>query len=355
MASFMLKQSRAWARHPYCTGMRILGAFALAAALVAQTPPQQTAVQKPSDQDMPAPIKVDVDVVSVLASVRDKRGGLVANLEKNDFTILEDGKPQTIKYFTKETDLPLTIGLLVDVSGSQRNLIEIERNAASQFFSQVLRKKDEAFLISFGEEAELLQDYTSSSRLLNAGLGELRVSSGVQGLHPGPVPTAGPPRGTVLYDAVYLAANDKLKGEVGRKVIVVITDGVDEGSRLTINQAIEAAQKSDAVIYSIEYYDPSAYGGFGGFGGFGGGGGEGALRKMSDETGGHVYKVDRKHTLDQVFKELQDEMRSQYAIGYTPANETKDGSYRKIDIKLVNKDLKAQARKGYYATRAEAR
>ena len=157
----------------------------------------------------------------------------------------------------------------------------------------------------------------------------------------------------MLYDAVYLAANEKLRSEVGRKVIVVITDGVDQGSRLTINQAVEAAQKADAVIYSIDYSDPSAYGGFGMV--FGGGGGEGYLRKMSDETGGHVYKVDRKHTLDEVFKELQDEMRSQYAIGYTPLNDTKDGSYRKLDIKLANKDLKAQARKGYYAIKPETR
>ncbi len=326
-------------RQPYCTGMRLPFLFAVGAALVAQ--------------DLPS-IKVDVDVVSVLASVRDKRGALVPDLEKQDFTILEDGKPQEIKYFTKETDLPLTIGLLVDVSGSQRNLIEVERNAATEFFTQVLRKKDEAFLISFGEESELLQDYTNSPRLLNEGLNRLRVSSGVSGIHPGPVPTAGQPRGTVLYDSIYLAATEKLRTEVGRKVIVVITDGVDQGSRLTLNQAVEAAQKADAVIYSIDYYDPSAYNyGYGIT--FGGGGGEGALKKLSDETGGHVYKVDRKHPLDQVFKELQDEMRSQYAIGYTPANDTKDGSYRKIDIKLAKKDLKAQARKGYYAIKPETR
>ena len=151
------------------------------------------------------------------------------------------------------------------------------------------------------------------------------MSSGVSGIHPGPVPTIGSPRGTVLYDAVYLAASEKLKGEVGRKVIVVITDGVDQGSRMSRNQAIEAAQKSDCVIYSVDYSDPRAYGPFGM-----GGGGEGELRKMSDETGGHVYKVDRKHTLEEVFKELQDEMRSQYSIGYTPTNETKDGSYRHL-------------------------
>lgn len=325
--------------------MRTISAFVISAALLLAQSPQQT---KP-DPDAPPTIKVDVNLVNILASVRDKRGGLVPNLEKSDFTIYEDGKVQEIKNFTKETDLPLTIGLLVDVSGSQRNLIDIERNAASEFFSQVLRKKDEAFLISFGEEAELLQDYTGSPRLLTEGLKQLRVSSGVGGIGPGPVPTAGGPRGTVLYDAVYLAANEKLKTEVGRKVVVVITDGVDQGSRLKIEQAVEAAQKADAVIYCIDYSDPSAYGGFGMIS-FGGGGGA-AMKKMSDETGGRVYKVDRKHTLDQVFKELQDEMRSQYSISYTPTNDRKDGSYRKIDIKLSNKDLKPQARKGYYASK----
>jgi VWFA-related protein len=168
------------------------------------------------------------------------------------------------------------------------------------------------------------------------------------------VPTASQPRGTVLYDAVFLAAKDKLAAEVGRKVIVLITDGMDEGSRLTLNQAVEAAQKSDAVIYSIYYYDASAYGGMRGMITLGGGG-EGYLKKMSDETGGHVFKADRKHTLDQVFKELQDEMRSQYAIGYTPVNDKKDGSFRKVDLRLADKNLKVQARKGYYAIRPEDR
>ncbi|MGP8245387.1 MAG: VWA domain-containing protein [Bryobacteraceae bacterium] len=322
------------------------------AASLAPLPAQQ---QKPPEEGLPS-INVDVDVVNVLASVRDKHGTLIPNLEKNDFTILEDGKPQTIKYFTRETDLPLTIGMLVDTSGSQVNLIGIEHNAAAQFFSQVLHKKDEAFLIMFGEEAELLQDYTNSARLLNDALNQLRPSSGVGGIGPGPVPTAGGPRGTVLYDAIYLAATDKLRTEVGRKVIVVITDGVDEGSRLSINQAVEAAQKADAVIYSIEYLDPYFYARMGPFGGFGGGGGgDAALHKLSDETGGHVYRVDRNHTLDDVFHQLQEEMRTQYSIGYTPTNDVKDGSYRKLDIKLSSKDLRAQARKGYYALKPETR
>jgi VWFA-related protein len=343
MARFIMKQSGATARHPYCTGMRTIVFLALGTALLAQGPPQ-----KPTE-DLPS-IKVDVSVVNVLAAVRDKKGALLPNLEQNDFTILEDGKAQPIKYFTRETDLSMTIGLLVDVSGSQENLIGIERNAASEFFGKVLRKKDEAFLIMFGPEAELLQDYTNSPRLLNEGLNHLQVRAGVGGFGPGPVPTIGQPRGTILYDAIFLAANDKLRTEVGRKVIVVITDGVDEGSRLSIDQAIEAAQKADAVIYSILYSDPHFRGPFGTFGG-----GEGYLRKMSDATGGHVFKVDRSHTLDQVFKDLQDEMRSQYAIGYTPLNDTKDGSYRKLDIKLSNKDYKVQARKGYYAIKPEVR
>jgi VWFA-related protein len=319
--------------------MRTFAVFAVCAAAVAVA------------QDLPT-IKVDVDIVNVLASVRDKRGALVPNLQKSDFTVYEDGKQQEIKYFAKETDVPLTIGLLVDVSGSQRNVLEIERRAAGEFLSQVLRKKDMAFLISFGTETELMQDYTNSTRLLQEGLNKLEVQSGVGGLHPGPVPTSGSPRGTLFYDAVYLASEEKLKSEVGRKVIVVITDGVDQGSRMSINQAVEAAQKSDAVVYCIEYYDSMAYGGGFGMGiPIGGGGGGSAMRKLSEETGGRVFKVDRKHTLEQVFQELQEEMRSQYAIGYSPQNDKKDGSFRKIEIKLGNKDLKAQARKGYYASK----
>lgn len=302
--------------------------------------------QKPAE-DLPPSITVNVDIVNVLATVHDRHGALIPNLSKDDFTVLEDGKPQTIKYFSKETDVPLTIGLLVDVSASQRNLIDIERRAAHAFFSQVLRKKDEAFLISFGEDSELLQDYTNSPKLLQQGLNELRVNSGASGIGPGPVPTISQPRGTVLFDAVYLAAHEKLRGEVGRKAMVLITDGIDEGSKLKVSDAIEAAQKSDAVIYSIQYYDASAYG----VGMFFGHMGDSDLRKMSEETGGRVFKVDRKHPLEDVFKQIQDEMRSQYAIGYTPTNDVKDGSFRRLDIKVGDKNLKVQARKGYYATK----
>ena len=294
-------------------------------------------------------IKVDVDLVNVLCSVRNKGNGLVGNLEKGDFKLFEDGKEQEIKYFTRETDLPLTIGMLVDTSKSQENLIEPEKRAAYQFFKVVLRKKDMAFLLQFGAEAELLQDSTGSPKMLQDGLNQLRLSVAVGGLHPGPVPTQQNQAGTILFDAVYLAAQEKLKGEVGRKVMVVITDGDDVGSKTSINKAIEAAQKADSIIYFIDYEDPRYHGG--GFGTFtiGGNTGNNDMRKMSGETGGRVFRVDRKNTLDDIFKDLQDEMRSQYSIGYTSPNTNKDGSYHKIEIKVANKDYKVQARKGYYA------
>src|SRR5215469_8406275 len=294
------------------------------------------------------PIKVNVDLVNVLCAVRNKGGGLIGNLEKSDFTLFEDGKQQEIKYFTRETDLPLTIGLLVDVSASQERLIETERNAAHQFFTRVLRPKDEAFLIQFGAEADLLQDSTNSPKLLLDGLNQLRLSVPVGGLHPGPVPTMQNQAGTILYDAVYLAATEKLKTEVGRKAIVVITDGVDTGSKISRDKSIEAALKSDAIIYSIFYQDSSAYGPFGG-----GGGGKGELQRMSADTGGKVFEVDRKHTLEEAFREIQDEMRSQYAIGYTPTNGRKDGTFRKVEIRVSTKDYKVQTRKGYYAVDSE--
>jgi VWFA-related protein len=214
----------------------------------------------------------------------------------------------------------------------------------------VIRPKDIAFLISFGEEAELLQDYTNSPKLLKAGLEGLKVNAPVGGLHPGPVPTAYTPRGTILYDAVFLAASDQLKGQVGRKVLVLITDGEDEGSRYKIQDAIEAAQKADAIIYGIYYVDRQFYS----RGGFAfGGGGESYLRRMAEETGGRVFTVDRKNTLQDIFQQLQEEMRSQYAIGYTPTNGTKDGTFRKVDIRTGNKEWKVQARKGYYAIKPE--
>ncbi len=309
---------------------------------------QQAGGGQTVQDDAGEPIKVDVDVVNLYCAVRNKQNALISSLEKGDFTLAEDGTQQSIKYFTRETDLPLTIGLLVDVSGSQQNLIEIERRAASAFFSSVLKKKDVAFLISFGADSELLQDITGSPRSLQDGLNRLKLNAGFAGINSGPVPTMSKQRGTVLYDAVYLAANDMLSKEAGRKAIVLITDGEDEGSTLTERAAIEAAQKSDAIIYGILYVDRQAYGGFNA-----GYSGESVLKHMSEETGGRLFQVDRKNSLDAIFEQIQQEMRTQYAIGYTPTNGRKDGSFRKIELRTANKDLKVQVRKGYYALPAQ--
>lgn len=316
----------------------VLG-FALAGHAV---PAQQPQTGGPGGaQELPV-IQVEVDVVNVLCSVRDKNGRLVSDLTKEDFRLRENKQEQTIKYFARESDLPLTIGLLVDVSKSQENLIEVERHAAHRFFSEVLRQKDLAFLISFGVDAELLQDLTSSADLLREGLDHLRLNAGAGGVLPGPVPTSNP-RGTVLYEAVYLAAQDMLRKEVGRKVIVVISDGVDMGSRVSKSEAIEAAQKADAIIYSIYYADPRYQDFRNGYG---------DLKQMSTETGGRIFEVRRKYPLERVFADIQEEMRSQYSLGYTPTNPVKDGGFRTLTIETTRKGLKVQARKGYYAVRA---
>ena len=307
----------------------------LMALLALAALPQQP---NPPDIDETPTLRLDVELVNILFSVRDKRGGLVPNLTKEDFTLNEDGKPQEIKFFTRETELPLTLGLLVDVSRSQENLIATERHAASQFFSRVLRPKDMAFLISFGSDAELLQDYTNSVPLLSEALNKLRVNSQPVGFHPGPVPTMSNPRGTILYDALYLATTEQLRNQVGRKALIVISDGMDYGSRTKLDEAVAAAHRADAIVYSIYFTDSRFYPGS-----------DSALKRISNETGGRVFRVDRKHTLQSIFDEIQEEMRSQYALGYTSTNPNKDSGFRKIEIRSTDKDLKVQARKGYFA------
>jgi VWFA-related protein len=320
----------------------MIGVAIAVALLVASTADTAVAQQAAAPQEPEeAIIRVDVELVNIFFSVRNKQNAFVKDLAKEDFSIYEDGKEQEIRAFSRETNLPLTIGLLVDVSKSQETLIEAEKRAASQFFRKVLRPKDLAFLISFGSEAELLQDLTGSPKLLDRGLDELRLSTSVGGLHPGPVPTANKPKGTILYDTVYMAAKDVLAREVGRKVIVLITDGMDFGSHYSLKDAIAAAHKSDAIIYSIYYVDQRAYGGFGAS--------DGDIRKMSEDTGGRVFHVGRKTTLDDIFTQIQEEMRSQYALGYSSANPAHDGGFRKVEIKPKDKDLKVQARKGYFA------
>jgi len=319
-----------------------LAILLFAALLGAQAPPKP-AEPKPAEEDQV--IRVDVELVNIYFNVRDKKGAYAGGLKAEDFDVYEDGKKQDVSFFTRETNQPLTLGLLIDVSRSQENLIDVERRASSAFFAKVLKQKDMAFILSFGADAELLQDLTGSIASLERGLRLLRINAGVTGVvTPSTVPIPGGPRGTVLYDAVWLAARDRLQSEVGRKAMVVITDGVDVGSRVKIEEAIEAAQKADAIIFPILYEDPRytspMYGGYSG---------EGSMKKLGNETGGRIFRVERNRTLDSIYAEIEQDMRTQYAIGYSSSNPTRDGSFRKIEIRPKNKDLKIQARRGYFA------
>lgn len=314
-------------------------ALALNAALVAQQPPAE------EGQPLDAIISVDVQVVNVLATVRDKKGVLVNSLTKDDFELYEDGERQEIKYFSRQTDLPLTVGLLVDTSVSQMRLIEIERQAGYKFFDKIIRKdKDLAFLMSFDVDIELLQDLTASRTLLSEGLQLLEIQGGTGGITPGPVPTSNRPVGTAMYDSVFLAANEVLKPQVGRKAVVLISDGNDYGSRVDPDEAVEAALKSDVIIFAVRYFDREFYYQAGALGG----GGSGQLRRLAQQTGGDTFEVSRKNSLDEILDEINDTIRNQYSIGYTPKRDTSVEGFRKIEVQVKPKGYKVQAREGYY-------
>ena len=239
---------------------------AMSGSLVAQQPTQSD--QKPDESQQPTEtLKVNVNVVQLFFNVKDKHGALIPNLTKDDFTIAEDGAPQTIKYFTAESNLPLTLGMLIDSSGSQRNVLDMEKEVGGAFLRQILTDKDEAFVLDFNIDATLVQDFTRDVHRLQKALNSVKINSGVTmptlpGAGGGPVPTAHS-AGTVLFDAVYLASHDVLAKEVGRKAMILLTDGEDEGSRLKIQDAIEAAQKADAIVYVLLCADRGFYGGFG--------------------------------------------------------------------------------------------
>ena len=289
-------------------------------------------------------------MVQLFFNVKDKHGALIPNLTKDDFEVYEDGKPQTMKYFTAESNLPLTLGMMIDASGSQRNVLDMEKEVGGAFLKQVLTDKDEAYVISFDIAVDLLQDYTRDVHRLQAALNKVKISSDSRA-EASPAWAAVPFRsrnspGTLLYDAVYLSAHDMLAKEVGRKAMVLLTDGQDEGSRLKIKDAIEAAQKADAIVYVLLCADRGGY-----FSAGMGYSGEGEMRKLTEATGGRVINVGNKFDkLRDAFDQIAAELRSQYNIGYTPTNTKQDGTYRKLEIKN-KQNYKIQSRAGYYAGR----
>jgi VWFA-related protein len=362
-----------------------LGAAAVPASRVLAW---QDAAQQPAQSDVK--FSSNVNVVNVFATVHDKQGKTVKNLVKDDFTIDEEGRPQIIKYFSQQSDLPLTLGLLVDTSGSQRRVLEPERRASFKFLDQVLREdRDKAFVIHFDRQVELLRDLTSSKKDLNRALDDLEASGpqlnrrgqGGGGGYPqgGNNPQGGGGRGgagTTLYDSILLASNEVMRKEQGRKALILLTDGVDNGSKVTLSSAVEAAQRADTLVYSVRFYDPNAYGnqqsgGFGGPGGgrrrggyggpFPGGGGGGypggggnrtadgkkVLERISEETGGGYAEVSGNETLDKIYARIEDELRSQYNLGYT--SDQPGSGFRSIKVAVKIKNLAVQARQGYYA------
>ena len=339
-------------------------------------------------------IAVEVKVVNILASVRDKHGKTIADLSKDDFVLTEDGKPQTITYFARESDLPLRLGLMVDTSLSQRRVLGEERDASYGFLDHLLRvDKDLAFVIHFDREVELLQEFTASRPKLQAALQLLQTPEGGMGGrrggggggYPGGGNgggSGGPGgwggggggqrgrggAGTLLYDSVYLAADELMKKEQGRKALIILSDGVDHGSRETLATAIEVAQKADTIVYSILFKDDEGYGG--GRGGFGMGGpmgggpmgggrrgggqrmpervdGKKILEQISRETGGRLFEVSKKEPIDKIYAQIEEELRNQYSIGYPVAKDATPG-YHKLSLTPKKKDLIVQARDGYY-------
>jgi VWFA-related protein len=301
---------------------------------------------KTAQPDQPiATLKVNVQVVNLYFNVKDKRGALIPNLKKEDFQVSEDGKPQVIKYFAAESDQPLTLGLLIDTSGSQMQVLPMEQEVGAAFLRDVLTPKDLAFLINFDIAVNLLQDYTSDAVRLRRAMEQTRINDGggsgaggIAGAGQGTIPVSRP-KGTLLYDAVYLASNEKLHQETGRKALVLLTDGGDQGSDETLANAIEAAEKSEVMVYVIMIADRAHFMP-----------GDREMHKLADQTGGRVIDVGNDpKKLRQAFDQIGTELRSQYMIGYVPANTALDGKYRKLEVKTVQPEYKIQARKGYYA------
>jgi VWFA-related protein len=285
-------------------------------------------------QDSQGGIRVQVNLVNLFATVRDKKTKqIIPNLEQSDFKITEDGVEQKISFFARESTLPITLGLLIDTSGSEANTLGAEQEAAVRFLSRVMRKGDLAMVVSFDTDSDLLADLTDDQSRLDRAINRTRINApGAQG------PMAQSIPGTVFYDAVYAACHDRLAEEAGRKALVILTDAQDEGSTLKLQDAIEAAQRTDTVVHILLVADPRY-----------GGGNESVAKKLSDETGGRTIVVRSEKNLEQAFDQISQELRSQYTVGYYSTNTARDGSYRKIKVETTRKDLDVLARRGYYA------
>jgi len=369
-------------------------------------PALSQAPQPASDQ--PAlRLKVEAREVVLPVTVRDKKGALVTTLQKSDFTLAEDGRPQTIKSFTRETNLPFRLGLLVDTSRSLSGAMDNERKAAGKFVDQMLpadpkagTQADQAFLIHFDREVELLEDFTPSREKLHRELDDMGPSRAARDDTHGPEtsdddrqPGSGQSRrgrgGTQLYDAIFLASDELMKSKDGRKALVVFSDGVDRGSKDSLNDAVDAADRANLAVYTIYFKGEQERGeggapgmggrrggmggggypgGGGGYPGGGGGGRRGGggssgpqvdgkkiLEKIADRTGGRYFEAKKKDNLEEIYGQIAEELRGQYLLTYTPDAVDKDGGFHKIALKANKDDLTVVTREGYYAPGGESK
>jgi VWFA-related protein len=351
-------------------------AFLALVATGISTRAQQPAAPTPT-------ITVNAQLVNLPVIVRDRKGALVQNLNQADFTLNIDGHPQTIRYFDKDNDLPLTLGLLVDTSGSVRSELDVERIASQAFLDQLIldqaikgqmivapanRAPDQAFLIQFAHETDLLQDLTPSRPKLRAALNQVGVedrdsqdqnnNGGAYGHHHGGFHGGG----TTLYDAIFLASGQIMQKQHGRKALVLLTDGEDRGSMETLQSSIAAAQRAETVVYAIYFkgeqhgYGGGHGGGFGSHGGYPGGGrggeshvdGKKILAQITNETGGRLFEVSDKQTFDSIYTQIAEELRSQYRLGYTPDVAAATEGFHRVDLTIKDKKLIVQTRDGYY-------
>lgn len=364
----------------------------------------QPASSQPASSQPSATLKIQAREVVLPVTVRDKHGKLVTSLQVGDFALTEDGRPQTIKSFTRETNLPFRLGLLVDTSRSVAGAMENERKAAGTFIDQMLPADpkegaagDEAFLIHFDREVELLEDFTNSREKLHKELEDMGPTRGSSDSGPETTDSAssGESRrrgGTQLYDAIYLACHELMENKDGRKALVVFSDGADRGSKETLNDAVDAADRAGVTIYTIFFKGEQESNGFGnggpggrhgggypgggggypgggggypgGGGGYPGGGGgrrgpdntasngqdgKKIMERIAVRTGGRYFEAKKKDNLDEIYGQIAEELRGQYLLTYTPDKVDTDGGYHKIALKANKDDLIVVTREGYYA------
>ncbi len=279
----------------------------------------------------------EIKVVNVFATVQDKNGRIVRNLNKDDFAIFENGKPQSIRYFSRESDLPLTIALLVDTSLSQVKVLEDERGASFRFLDQVLREsKDNAAIVQFDQAVMIRQELTSSRKDLQDTLALLDSPNAQQAAYGS---------GTLLYDAVRTAAIQLMRTQQGRKAFVVLTDGVDVGSTITLTDAIEAAQRAGTGVYCILFSDEAYYGRALGIGP----NGKRILERLSRETGGDFFEVSKNETIGQIYDAIEEALRSEYSLGFVSNRPVTRSEFRKIRLTTKQKGLIVHATDRYYA------